>query len=163
VRRELVLVSGKKPQMRKASGRGWTRAKEEAFVNALAETCNLTIAAAEAGVSVSSARERRRTNARFRAGCAEAIAFAYHRLELATLERSLNGTEKIIIRKDGSEERVREYPMATALTLLRMHRETAAEAADEPVEADIEEVRERLFQRLQRLRQRMDAEESDRQ
>ena len=151
---ELVLSGGRKPRIRKASKRDWTKAKEQTYVNALAETCNLTIAAAEAGMSVSSARERRKTNARFRAACAEAIGFAYHRLELATLERSLNGTEKIIIRKDGSEERIREYPLAVALTLLRMHRETATEAMDEPDEVDIEQVRERVFQKLQRLRKR---------
>lgn len=148
-------MRGGKPKMRRPGKRDWTAAKEEAYVNALAETCNLTIAAAKAGVSVSSARERRKTNARFRAGCAEAVAFGYHRLELATLERALNGTEKIIIRKDGSEERIREYPLAVALTLLRMHRETAAEAVNEPDEQDIEQVRERIFEKLQRLRKRL--------
>lgn len=158
-----VLIGGAKPKMRKASKRDWNAAKEEAYVGTLAETCNLTAAAAAAGVSVSSARERRQTNARFRAGCAEAVAFAYHRLELATLERSLNGSEKIVIRKDGSEERSHEYPMAVALTLLRMHRETAAEATNEPDAADIEEVRERLFQKLQRLRKRLDSKDQDNQ
>ena len=156
---ERVLIGGHQPKVRKAGKRDWTRTKEKVYVNTLAETCNLTIAAAEAGVSVSSARQRRKSNARFRASCAEAIAHAYHRLELATLERSLNGTEKIMIRRDGSEERVREYPLAVALTLLRMHRETAAEAMNEPEELDIEEVRERLFQKLQRLRERHETEE----
>ena len=154
-RTELVLAGGTKPRMRRAGKRDWTKAKEEAYVNELAETCNLTLAAAAAGVSVSSARERRKTNARFRASCAEAVGHGYHRLELATLERSLSGTEKITIRKDGSEERVREYPMAVALTLLRMHRETAAEAMSEPDPREVEELRERLFQKLQRLRKRL--------
>lgn len=148
----MVLSGGARPKMRRASKRDWTKAKEQAFVETLAETCNLSRAAEAAGVSTSSARERRKTNARFRAGCNEAIASAYQRLELAVLERSLNGTEKIVVRKDGSEERIREYPNAIALTLLRMHRDTAAEVLEEPAEADIEEVRERLFQKLQRLR-----------
>jgi len=43
-----------------------------------------------------------------------------------------------------------------------MHRETAQAAIEEPVEQDIEEVRERLFQKLQRLRKRFEAEEQGR-
>jgi len=153
---ELVLVGGTKPRLRRASRRDWTRAKEQKYVKALTETCNFTAAAAAAGVSVSGADRRRKTNAAFRASCIEAIGIAYQRLELAILDRSLNGTEKIITRTDGSEERIREYPNAVALTLLRLHRERAAEAASEPEPADIEEVRERLFRKLQRLRARQD-------
>jgi hypothetical protein len=157
-----MLVSGKKPQMRRAAKRNWNSAKEQAYVEALAETCNFTAAAAAAGVSISGARERRKRNARFRASCREAIGFAYERLELAMLDRSLNGSDKIVIRKDGSEERIREYPNAVALTLLRLHRETATEAMNEPDPGDIEEVRERLLKKLQRLRKRFEAEEQDR-
>ena len=153
----LVLTGGKKPQMRRAAKRNWNLAKEEAFVEALAETCNFTAAAAAARVSVSGARRRRKTNARFRASCREAIASAYERLELAMLDRSLNGSEKIVTRKDGSEERVREYPNAVAMTLLRLHRETAEEATREADPADVEELRERLFNKLERLRKREEA------
>jgi len=40
-----------------------------------------------------------------------------------------------------------------------MHRDSAVEATVEPNEADIEEVRERLFDKLQRMRKRIEAEE----
>jgi hypothetical protein len=96
--------------------------------------------------------------AAFRAGWAEAIAAAYQRLELVMLDRALNGTEKIVVRKDGSEERMRDYPNQIALHLLKMHRDGAMEAIEEPAEADIKEVRQRLFDKLQRLRKRQDAE-----
>lgn len=140
---------------RKPSGREWTRAKEVAFLSALAETCNVTAAAAAAGVSKGGAYERRKKVAAFRAGWAEAIATAYQQLELAVLDRSLNGTEKITTRKDGSEERVRDYPNAVAMTLLRMHRDSATRAVETAVpQDDIEEVRQRIFQKLQRLRKR---------
>jgi hypothetical protein len=109
-------------------------------------------------VSVAGAYKRRKQNAAFRAGWAEAIGSAYQRLELVMLERALNGTEKIVVRKDGSEERMREYPNQIALHLLKMHRDSAAEAIEEPAEADIEELRQRLFDKLQRLRKRVDAE-----
>ena len=156
---KLVLGGGASPKMRKQGKRDWNAAKEEAYVNALAETCNFTRAAEAAGVSTSSAWKRRKTNAAFRASCREAVAAGYQRLELALLDRALNGSEKIVTRKDGSEERVREYPNAVALTLLRLHRETAAEVENEPEPTDIAEVRERLFDKLQRLRKRIQAED----
>lgn len=154
----LTIVGGSRPQARKASKRNWTKGKEQAFLEALADTCNVTAAAAAAGVSKGGAYERRNKVAAFRAGWAEAIATAYQRLELVMLDRALNGTEKIVVRKDGSEERMRDYPNQIAMTLLKMHHDSAVEAAEESAEADIEEVRQRLFDKLQRLRRRLDAE-----
>ena len=49
----LVIVGGDAPQKRKASKRDWPRKKVEDFLSTLAETCNVTLAAAEAGVSLS--------------------------------------------------------------------------------------------------------------
>jgi hypothetical protein len=157
--RELTIVGGGKSQVRKARKNGWTKAKEEKFFTALAETCNVTLAAEAAGMSLTSAYERRKKVAAFRAGWAEAIATAYQRLELVMLDRALNGTEKIVLRKDGSEERMREYPNQVALHLLKMHRDSAMEAIEEPSERDTAEVRERLVEKLERLRKRFEAEE----
>ena len=53
--RKLTLVGGKKPQLRTRARRDWTKAKEAKFLSVLADTCNVTRAAAEAGVSVSGA------------------------------------------------------------------------------------------------------------
>jgi len=47
-----------------------------------------------------------------------------------------------VVRKDGSEERMREYPNQVAMHLLKMHRDRAMEAAAEPDEVDVAEVRE---------------------
>ena len=55
---ELTLVGGKNSQLRKASGKEWSKAKVAEFLSVLAETCNVTRAAAETGVSVSSAYRR---------------------------------------------------------------------------------------------------------
>ena len=52
---ELKLVGGEKMQLRKASSRDWSKAKQRDFLSVLAETCNVTRAAAEAGISVSAA------------------------------------------------------------------------------------------------------------
>ena len=153
-KKELVVAGGARPHVRKASKRDWTKAKEQAFLTALAESCNVTAAAAAGGVSVAGAYLHRKKVAAFRAGWAEAIATAYQRLELVMLDRALNGTEKIVVRKDGSEERMRTYSDTAALALLRMHRDTATEAISEPDPVDVEELRDRLFKKLQRLRKR---------
>lgn len=154
----LTVAGGGKPKLRKVTKRDWTKAKEEAFLSALADTCNVTQSARAAGVSVPGVYRRRRGNAAFRAGWAEAIANAYQRLELVMLERALNGTEKIVVRKDGSEERMRDYPNQVAMNLLKMHRDTAVQAVEEQPEAEIQEVRERLVEKLERLRSRFEAE-----
>jgi hypothetical protein len=154
---ELVLVAGGKPRQRKASRRDWTKEKETKFLSVLADTCNVTRAAEETGVSISGAYKRRKENAAFRAGWLEAISVAYQRLELVLLDRAFNGTEKVIRRRDGSEERMLEYSNQLGLTLLKMHRDTAVEAAPENEPENIDEIRERLFNKLERLRKREEA------
>ena len=156
----LTLLAGRKPQLQQASGRNWTKAKEAEFLSVLAETCNVTRACAEAGVSVGGAYKRRKENAAFRAGWLEAIAVAYQRLELVLLDRAFNGTEKVVKRRDGSEERMLEYSNQLGLTLLKMHRDTAIEASPESEPENIDEIRERLFNKLERLRKREEAREA---
>jgi hypothetical protein len=155
----LAVIGGAMPKARKPRGNEWTKAKEQAFLTTLSETCNVTLAAEGAGMSTSSVYARRKKVAAFRAGWREALAAAYQRLELVLLDRALNGTEKLVVRKDGSEERMREYPNQIALQLLKLHRESAMEAAEGPAETDIDEVRQRLFDKLQRLRKRGNTEE----
>jgi hypothetical protein len=158
---ELTIVGQACPKARKPRKHEWTKAKEKIFFTTLAETCNVTIAVDAAGMSLTSAYNRKKSHAAFRAGWAEAIGAAYQRLELVMLDRALNGTEKIVVRKDGSEERMREYPNQIAMHLLKMHRDRAMQAMEEPDEAEIEEVRQRLFDKLQRLRKRIEAEEQE--
>jgi len=158
VRRELVLQEGSQAKLREPTRRDWTKKKETAFLTALSETCNVTLACSETGVSVAAVYARRKKNAAFRAAWGEAIAVAYRRVEMALLERALNGTEKVVTRKDGSEERVREYPNSVALQLLKMHKETAEEAEREPGEGEMEELRAKLQGKIARLRQRLIAE-----
>ena len=160
VRRELVLQEGNQAKLRDATKRDWTKKKESAFLTVLAETCNVTLACSQAGVSISAAYARRKKYAAFRAAWGEAIAVAYRRLELMLLERSFNGTEKVITRKDGSEERVREYPNNIALALLKMHKETAEAAEYEPAPGELEELRAKLQGKVERLRQRLLAEDA---
>jgi rRNA maturation protein Rpf1 len=146
--------------MREPGPRAWTKEKEATFASVLAETCNVTRAAEEAGVSASSAYRRRKENAAFRASWLEAIGVAYQRLELVLLDRAFNGTEKLVKRRDGSDERMIEYSNQLGLTLLKMHRDTAVQADTEFQPDQIEELKERLLSKLRRLKQR-DAQDND--
>ena len=144
--------------MRKASRRNWTKTKESKFLSVLAETCNVTEAARQAGVCLSYAYKRRASNAGFRAGWMQAIGDAYQRLELVLLDRAFNGTEKVVKRRDGSEDRMLEYSNQLGLSLLKMHRNTAAEAASEMPSEDVGEMREQLVKKLLRLKKRIEGQ-----
>lgn len=156
----LILAAGAKPQLRGQSKANWTKAKESKFLTVLGETCNVTRAAKQAGICLSYAYKKRASDAAFRAGWADALAVAYRRLELVLLERAFNGTEKVTSRRDGSEERMREYSNQLGLALLKMHRDSVGETEAEIPSDDIDEVKERLIKKLQRLKARNDAQAS---
>ena len=90
----------------------------------------------------------------------QAIGDAYRRLELVLLDRAFNGTEKVVKRRDGSEERMLEYSNQLGLSLLKMHRNTEAEAASEMPSEDVEEMREQLVKKLLRLKKRIEGQSS---
>lgn len=161
-RADLTLVASKKPQLRKAAARDWSRDKAREFMSVLAETCNLSEASRLSGVPMTVAYRRRKMDAAFRAGWREATATAYQRLELVLLDRAFNGTEEVIRRKDSSEERMPEYSNQLGLTLLKMHRETAIEANTELSPEDVDEIRKRLVRKLQRLKKRDEEQEARR-
>jgi predicted AAA+ superfamily ATPase len=158
--KELVAVAGPrgKPQMQQTSRRSWTKEKEQQFLAVLGETCNVTRACEAVGMSGPGAYKRRRKNAAFRAAWIETVANAYQRLELVLLDRTFNGTEKVIQRHDGTEDRMREYPNRIGLSLLKMHRDAVAEAETEAPAEDVDEVRERVINKLLRLKKRHEQE-----
>lgn len=158
--KKLVLVPGKVPQMRKASKRSWNARKADHFLMVLADTCNVSEACRRSGLAMTVAYRRRQSDAAFRAAWVQSIAIAYQRLEAVLLDRFFNGTEKVTIRRDGSEERMREYPNQLGLQLLKMHRETAVEAESDMPEEDVDEIRERIVRKLQRLKKRDEEEEA---
>ena len=151
--RKLVLIAGEQPQMRQPSAKSWSKRKEEMFLSVLAETCNVTRACAAAGVGVTSVYRRKKENAAFRAAWLAAISIAYQQLELVLLERAFVGTERPVTRA-GAATVMREYSNQLGIALLKMHRDSAAEAEFELPAEEIEEVRERLVRKLVRLKER---------
>jgi hypothetical protein len=158
--KKLVMVPGRKPQLRKRSARSWSKAKEAEFLRVLGETCNVSQACRGSGIPMTVAYRRRKADARFRAAWNERIAIGYQRLEAVLLDRAFNGTERVITKRDGSEERMREYPNQIALHLLKMHRESAIEDDSDMPADEVAEIRERLVRKLQRLKKRDEAQDA---
>lgn len=161
-KKEMTLVAAKMPQLKKRAKRDWSKAKAAKFLGVLGETCNVSEACRRSGVPMTVVYRRRKMDAGFRAEWVETIGEAYRRLELVLLERAFNGSERVVTRRDGSEERMREYPNAIALKLLQMHRDTAIEANAVHSPEDVDEIRERLVRKLQRLKKRNEEQEAER-
>jgi len=152
----MTLVAAAKPQMKKRTRRDWSKAKARSFLEALDATCNVSEACRQSGLSVTVVYRRRKIDAGFRAEWNETLASAYRRLELVLLERAFNGTEKVLRRRDGNDEVMREYSERLGLTLLKMHRERVVEteAAHEVSEDQLAELRARVLRKLERVAQR---------
>ncbi len=150
----LVLDGGKRMRLRSACRTDISDEQIEMFFITLAETCNVVRSARAGGFSANWAYRKRRRDAAFRNGWAKAVREGYAKLELVLLERAMKGTAKPIIRRDGSERIIREYSTALAVALLRRHAETADEAGHEHNAADMRETRDRILDKLDRIRAR---------
>ncbi len=148
----LVLRGGASPKRVAARGNEWTPRMAEQFVETLAETCNVTLAAKAIGRSVANVYRRRAKDASFRANWDQALAIGYSRLEMMLLERALHGVEKVVVAKDGTSSVMREYPDRVALTLLRMHRERVTNSEQPIDEQEYVEARDRILARIKRIR-----------
>ena len=150
---KLILEGVKRPRKVKPRARGWNAKKEQAFLSSLVESCNVKLSAKRAGVSPNCVYERRNKFASFRASWDAALSTGYAQLEMMMLERALHGVAKTVTARDGTTTTMREYSDRTALALLRMHRDNAAYASEGNDAAELEEARDRIVERLARLRE----------
>ena len=151
---KLVVEGGKSPKKRARRKSDWSTTKEDRFIEALTDSCNVTHAAGVAGVSVSAAYRHKAKDASFRAAWARAVSVGYSQLEMMLLERALHGVEKPVSTKAGESGVMRHYDDRTALALLRHHRE-AAEATEQEIDAnELAEATERIIARLKQLKER---------
>ena len=151
----LLVIDGKSsPKLRRASPQSITAEQVDTFFATLAETCNVVRSAKAAGFTANWAYRKRKRDAGFRNAWAEAVREGYARLELVLLERAIKGTPKLVRTGRGSDRVMRDYSNTLAVALLRRHAETADSASYEPAEAELEEIRERILERLDKLRVR---------
>lgn len=148
----LVLRGGVSPKRASARASDWTERMAERFVEALAETCNVTLAAKAIRRSYTNVYLHRAKDASFRARWDQALAIGYSRLEMMLLERALHGVEKVVVAKDGTSSVMTEYSDRTALALLRLHRDSVANIEQPIDEQEYVEARDRILARIERIR-----------
>jgi hypothetical protein len=150
----LTLDGKSSPKLRASRKSDIDDDKLATFFTTLTETCNVVRSAKAAGFTANWAYRKRKRDAGFRNAWAEAVREGYARLELVLLERAIKGTPKLVRTARGSDRVMRDYSTALAVALLRRHAETADSAAYEPGEDELREVRERILEKLERLRER---------
>jgi hypothetical protein len=157
---DAVLEAGSRPRRRAPDKKSWTPKKQRDFLTALAETCNVKLSARLAKVSTSAIYARRERDASFRAGWDRSLAEGYAKLELEMLKRALHGVERVVVTRAGNRETFREYNDRLGLALLRMHRDSVALTSDGIDDNEFEEARERIIERLSRIREREESIET---
>ena len=156
---ELRLGASKKGvQKRVGRPSDWTKEKADKFIETLADSCNVSLAARAVGRSVANVYIQRNKDAAFRAAWDQALSTGYAKLEMMMLERALHGVEKVVTLKSGESKIMREYNDRVALALLRQHRDSVAMIDDRIDSEDYQEACSRIIDRLARLRERELAE-----
>ena len=144
----------KRLKKRRAPSAAITPEQVEIFFASLTDTCNIKRSARAAGFSSNWAYTRRRVDAEFRNGWAAAVREGYAKLELVLLERAMTGTPKLVRTSRGDDRIMREYSTALSVALLKRHADTADAAQYQPSEDELTEVRERILEKLEGLKQR---------
>ena len=127
------------PTKTKKSNRPW----RPVFLAVLAETSNVTAAAAAADIPASRAYKDKRDDSEFAAKWREALCEGYDLLEIEVLHRLRFGEPK-----EGAK-----FDNATALRLLSQHRETVARERAIRDNADVDMVRQSIHAKLLQIRE----------
>jgi hypothetical protein len=154
------IVEGKvRLKRRRASSQTITPEQVETFFETLADTCNVVRSAKAAGFTPNWAYRKRKTDAAFRNGWAQAVREGFAKLELVLLERAMVGTPKLVRTSRGGDRVMREYSTSLAVALLKRHAATADAAQYQPSEDELTEVRERILEKLEGLKRRRATED----
>ena len=154
------IVEGKvRLKLRRASPQTITPEQVETFFETLADTCNVVRSAKAAGFTPNWAYRKRKTDAAFRNGWAQAVREGFAKLELVLLERAMVGTPKLVRTSRGGDRVMREYSTSLAVALLKRHAATADAAQYQPSEDELTEVRERILEKLEGLKRRRATED----
>lgn len=106
------------PQLTETQGRFWSDEAEAVFLDCLAATCNVSLAAREVGFSGTTVWRRRRRDAGFAQRWQEALEQGYVRLETAIVRRAADRFD------GGGDDDAGEPEVSTAeaINLLRLHK-----------------------------------------
>lgn len=129
-------------QLKRVRKGGWTKTRRARFLDALALSCNVTLAAGEAGMATLSAYRLRRSDPEFADLWREALLAGYERLETELLGRALQAVNAIQP-GDGGEAVAKAADAAVekmdARTILQVlaHRRATVEGGVRPNRRDV--------------------------
>ena len=129
----------------------WTRYRQTTFLEHLAFSSNVAASERAANVPAGSAYRFRTRSAEFRRAWEVALKTGYDRLELAVLERAINGAlVKRTIDSKGTTTEEYKHDDRVAMTLLNAHRASVAAitAAQNADDTDIREIIDGMARRL---------------
>ena len=151
LREELSAVGG---QMKRVGAGRWSLARETVFFEELAATANVKRAAQAAGVSPNAVYARRLKHPLFKAKWAAVLETGRASIEMHLVEAANKSFDPDELDTGGVEPRV---SVAEAIRIVQLHGSKAQQQSIEELEPpaeEIEEFRERLFQKIERLRKR---------
>jgi len=126
----------------------WTKTRERTFLEHLALSSNVAASERVALVPPGAAYHHRIRSADFRRNWQTALKQGYDRLELAMLERAINGVTIVVTKGETTTTRV-EYSEGMAMTLLKAHRASvAAITAAQTNEIDVLDVIDGMARRI---------------
>jgi hypothetical protein len=146
---------GKTKIIRVKSKARWTDKSERIFLEVLASTCNVRLAAAECGFSTVTVYKRRMRYPGFAALWAEAIEQGYARIEAMLVERATDSVVRIELDGDWEPE---GPPLSNAemMNLLKLHRASVRGGkpqnygwASKP--PDMDEVRKGILRKIEAI------------
>lgn len=116
---------------------GWTPNRRALFLQALADTCNVTMACHAAGMSSGAIYPLRKRDPAFRAQWTDALREGYSRLEAALLDRAINGIERPVMYGGKQVASVQHYSDAWGMKMLAHHRVVAASTDPGSISPDV--------------------------
>jgi integrase len=151
---------GGRPQIRAKHKRALTRAEIAAFLSSLAETCNVSHSAREAGRKARAYYDLRRRDADFRAAWMEALREGYELLEMEMVHRARFGTPRDVFYQGRKTATTRVFDDGTSLRLLHLHRKSVEQmrAADQGPKRDAKALFDELAARVAEMEAEEEAE-----
>lgn len=109
-------------QIKKVRSDGWTKARRDAFLTELSQSCNVHRAHAAAGMGYSGAYDLRRRDPMFAAQWQQALEIGYEQLELALLRRAREAVEGLTL--DEPKEPIVKMTVEQAIDVMKRHRDS---------------------------------------
>ncbi len=142
----------------KTGGHQWSDEAEEAFLDHLAETCNVRASVAAVGFTHFTVYRHKKLRPEFAAKWQAVLAHNYDRLEMELVRAALDALEDIVF---DPERPLGKMSVEQAMNLLKLHRaeargERGGRAGRRPLPRGIEHHRQSIIRKVEAIRKMRD-------